>query len=170
MYCKLLKESVDEVQGLRNTEYTTTVDIEIDAYIPEKYIRSNNQRIDIYKKIAAVSTEEEAADITDELIDRYGEPARCVLNLIDVAVVKAMAHTAGITELSAKKETVSFKFIKDGIEPEAVVRLITQFPKEIKVSASAEPTLIYRLPENGRITDNIKFILQAFLSLKNDKE
>lgn len=77
MYCKLLKESVDEAQGIKIDDVQdVAIDINIDAYLPESYIRNHNQRIDIYKKIAAIETEDDKFEIEDELIDRFGDIPR----------------------------------------------------------------------------------------------
>lgn len=71
LYCKMLNEAVLELKGEGKIEdYETVVDIDVDAYIPATYIRSENQKLDIYKRIAAIETEEDLADMTDELIDR----------------------------------------------------------------------------------------------------
>ena len=84
MYCKLLKESVDEAQGIKIDDVQdVAIDINIDAYLPESYIRNHNQRIDIYKKIAAIETEDDKFEIEDELIDRFGDIPRAVQNIIE---------------------------------------------------------------------------------------
>lgn len=171
MYCKLLKESVDELQGVASkTEITTSVDFNVNAYIPERYIQNHNTRIDIYKKIATISSDTDLGDITDELIDRFGEPPRPVINLINIALIKSMANNVGITDINAKKTTVTLKFAPEAITPELCIELLTQFTGKITVSSSQIPTLIYRNDLPAKLFDNIKFVLQTIWDLKNRKK
>ena len=168
MYCKLLKESVDELQGiLTPQEITTSVDFDMDAYIPERYIQNHNTRIDIYKKISSISSDRDLSDITDELIDRFGEPPKPVINLVNIALIKSMANSVGITDINAKRTTVTLKFSPDAITPELCIELLTQFTGKITVSSSQIPTLIYRIDSEHKLFDNIKFVLQSIWDLKN---
>ena len=87
LYCKMLNEAVKELKGEKEEDqFTTTMDLNIDAFIPESYIKNEYQKLDIYKRIAAITTEEEMDDMTEELIDRFGdipkkvqEPGTCSL-------------------------------------------------------------------------------------------
>jgi transcription-repair coupling factor (superfamily II helicase) len=102
LYCKMLSEAVQEAKGIEVEEdFETVVDIPIDAYIPDKYIPNEFQKLDFYKKIAAIENEDDYSDIQDELLDRYGDLPRTVRNLMQVALMKAAAHRAGITEIKA---------------------------------------------------------------------
>ncbi len=169
MYCKILKESIDEIcNNPKEDDLVTTVDFNVDAFIPEKYIKSHNQRIEAYKKIASIEDETDASEITDELIDRYGEPSQSVLNLIEIAHIKAIANRAGIKDINAKRTTVNFKFADGRITPEAAVKLIGEFPHQITLSTAKEPTIIYRNTEPNRLFDNIKFVLHAIIRLNNE--
>ncbi len=104
LYCKLLNESVKELQGEMPPQdaFETTIDLDIDAFIPERYIQSEAQKLDVYKRIAAICTEEEQEDMLEELIDRFGEPPRSVQNLLSIARLRALAHDAWIVELAQK--------------------------------------------------------------------
>ena len=84
------------------------VDIQTDAHIPEKYISSLNQRIDLYRKIMNVTRDEDKFDLVDELIDRYGEPPKSVLGLIEVSLLRNTAAHLGITEISQKNAQMYF--------------------------------------------------------------
>ncbi len=169
MYCKILKESIDLVCNNKvEEELLTSVDFNVDAFIPESYIKSHNQRIDVYKKIAAITDETDVSEITDELIDRYGEPPKQVLNLIEIAYIKAVANSTGIVDINAKRTTVNFKFADGRITPEVAIRLIAEFPQKITLSTSREPTIIYRNTEPEKLFDNIKFVLQSIIRLKNE--
>ena len=73
LYCKMLNQAVNDLKGIKNEyDFETTVDMEVDAYIPATYIKSEYQKLDIYKRIAALETREELSDMRDELADRYG--------------------------------------------------------------------------------------------------
>ena len=104
LYCKLLNESVREIQGetLVTEDFETEIDLDIDAYIPERYIRNEMQKLDIYKRISGIQNEEEYDDMLEELMDRFGELPRAVQNLLIVARLKAQAHQCYVTELKQK--------------------------------------------------------------------
>ena len=84
------------------------MDIHIDAFIPESYISNQAQRVDCYRKIARIQTEEDSFDITDELIDRYGDPPKSVLGLIDVARLRNMASAVNIVEITQNGDLLKF--------------------------------------------------------------
>ena len=110
MYLKLLSQAVEEQRG-EAPEITSDeclIDIRIGAHIPESYIDNLTQRIDIYKKIAAIQTEDDALDVTDELIDRFGEPPEAVKGLIDVALIRNIAAQNSIYEISQRNESMVF--------------------------------------------------------------
>ncbi len=104
LYCKMLNEAVLEAKGIRKEkeEFETVVDVSMDAFIPDSYIPNEFQKLDIYKRIAGIETDEEYEEMVDELMDRFGEPPRCVLNLLAIANVKAAAHNAYITEIKQR--------------------------------------------------------------------
>ncbi len=117
MYLQLLGEAVREEQGEVDVhKEECLVDIRIDAYIPETYISNQAQRVDCYRKIARVQTDEDRLDITDELIDRYGEPPKSVLGLIDVARLRNMASAVDITEITQSGEMIKFFISKFDME------------------------------------------------------
>ena len=148
MYCKILKESIDEAKGITdNTVSDVSVDININAYIPESYIPSANQRIDMYKKIAAIETEEDSFEIKDELIDRYGEPPKTVLNIIAVAEVKIPARDAGCTEITEKARIITLTFAPDRLTPEIIFGLDKKYPSRVKVVSDERPSLRIKMPD-----------------------
>ncbi|MGM9624361.1 MAG: DEAD/DEAH box helicase, partial [Eubacteriales bacterium] len=109
LYIRLLNEAILEEKGTAVPEKTESViDISLDAYLPEKYVQSGAQRIDLYKKIAAVETEADKADIMDELCDRFGTPPKAAQNLVAIAYLRAMASRLHIRRIEAKQQTVFF--------------------------------------------------------------
>lgn len=169
MYCELLKESVNEAQGINVEEdITVSIDLDINAYIPDKYIKNHNQRIDIYKKIAAIQTEEDASEIDDELLDRYGDLPRAVTNLINIALIKSLAKNVGIYEINQVGTNIIFKFNSGEIDLSIISELVQKMPSKILFSAAEKPYITFRAAqiEKKKLPDNIKFILQTINELK----
>ncbi|MCR5707438.1 MAG: transcription-repair coupling factor [Ruminococcus sp.] len=109
MYLQLLSEAIAEEKGEQPEKVPEClVDIQIDAHIPEDYITSLNQRIDLYKKIMHVTRDEDRFDLIDELIDRYGEPPKSVVGLIEVSLLRNKAAHLGITEISQRNAQMYF--------------------------------------------------------------
>jgi len=110
MYIRLLNEAIAEQKGEAPppSPEDCLVDISIDAYIPESYIQSSSQRIDAYRKIASVNNSEDSRDVIDELIDRYGEPPKAVMGLINVALTRNRASLMHITEIVQRGDKVLF--------------------------------------------------------------
>lgn len=109
MYIQLLSEAIAEEKGEQPEKLSEClVDIQIDAHIPEKYISSLNQRIDIYRKIMLISEDTDKIDLIDELIDRYGDPPKSVIGLIDVSLLRNKAAKLGITEITQKNAAMQF--------------------------------------------------------------
>ena len=109
MYLKLLSEAIAEEKGdVPEKASDCVVDIQIDAHIPEEYIESMAQRIDAYKKIAVISTKEDSQDLIDEFIDRYGDPPKAILGLIEVSLIRNSAARLGITEISQRNGNLLF--------------------------------------------------------------
>jgi len=173
-YVKLLDEAVKELKGQTRIEETKEVFVEfkLDAYLDRVYIADEKARLDMYKTIAALETEEEAIDIRDELIDRYGNIPEAALNLIDIALVKNMAGKCGFDMIKQKGEMVILYFTDKNNLP--LVLLNELIPKEkgkLMFSAGKNPYLSYKVKGlNGReILDNIKILLQDILKLKSEQ-
>ncbi len=171
MYCKILKESVQDIKG--ETEITrepATLDIQVDAYIPERYIENVNHRIDMYKKISVIENQEEKEELLDELIDRFGNVPRSVMNLLEIALLKSEATELGISEIIAKENHITFKFDHSCFEPRFIMEMIKKFPREISTRPNAQdPVIIYKPKESKKVIGNIKFILHELFALKNEK-
>ena len=104
LYCKMLNDAVRRMKGeqLPDEEFETTIDLQIDAYIPAKYIPSEFQKLDMYKRIAGIENKEEYCDMQEELMDRFGDIPAAAENLLHVALLKAEAHEAKITQIVQK--------------------------------------------------------------------
>ncbi len=108
LYCKMLNEAVRTLKGeITEVEhFDTIVDFSIDAYIPNKYIRNDYMKLDIYKRITSIETEEELMDMQDELIDRFGDIPKPVQNLLQVAVIRSIAHQIYATEVKGDRKEI----------------------------------------------------------------
>ncbi len=108
MYLKLLDEAVLEEKGEKSHEPDCTADLNVTANVDKDYVSRGEERMDLYRRMAAIRNQEDADDLLDEIIDRYGEPPRGVLNLIDIALLRANARKAGITDIRQKAGDVMF--------------------------------------------------------------
>jgi len=156
MYLRLLSEAVNEKQGTpteRKTE-ECLVDIRIDAYIPERYIGNLSQRIDVYKKIACVRTEEDSMDMLDELIDRFGEPPKSVKGLIDVALLRNKAATLGFTEITQKGG--SLVFVPEKLDIELASTLAGALNGRVFVNAGTKPYISVEMTAGKNALDTMQ--------------
>ena len=170
MYCRLLEECVNELQGRPATEedWEPQLDFEADAYIPATYIRNHRHRLEFYKKIAAVANEEDSRDTADELIDRFGEYPACVGNLLLAAECKALAKQTGIAQITMRDNNILFYF-KNSFDPTLIAQLIGAYKGKILLSAGQKPYFSYRLTdaEKKTLLVSIKSLLQAYKDLHN---
>ncbi|MEG2350054.1 MAG: transcription-repair coupling factor [Hungatella sp.] len=146
LYCKLLNEAVQALRGQRpaNEDYATVVDCDIDAYIPVSYIKNEYQKLDIYKRISGIESEEEYMDMQDELMDRFGDIPRPVDNLLVVASLKAMAHRAYVTEVNVNRQEVRLTMYQHAkINVAGIPKLIEQYRGDLKFQMAEEPSLLY---------------------------
>ena len=133
LYCKMLNEAVRHLKGEGGEEgYNTTIDLNLDAYIPDSYIPNEYHKLDIYKRIAAIESEEDMEEMTEELIDRFGEFPKKVEMLLLVARLKALAHEAYVTQIEQKGDTYTFlMYEKAKVAPERIPELLLQFREEL---------------------------------------
>ena len=154
LYCKMLNEAVNDLKGIKNEySFETNVDLSVDAYIPSAYIKSEYQKLDIYKRIAAIESEEELSDMKDELVDRYGSLSTPAVNLLNIALIKSMAHKIGIMEMKGTIEdgpsgcykTVMKVYPKAEINTEAIPDFIDSFGGAMKLVSGSQPQFIWRV-------------------------
>ena len=146
MYLKLLDEAVLEERGEKPKEPECTADLNITANVDKEYVSSGEERMDLYRRMAAIRNQEDADDLLDEIIDRYGEPPKGVLNLIEVALLRANARKAGIKDI--KQKSTDVLFVLTALDFEAVSALCADKDYKARVqflAAAKEPTLRLRL-------------------------
>ena len=109
LYCKMLNTAVKTLKGQEvEASFATTLELDVDAYIPSTYIQNEGQKLDVYKRIACIESQEESDEMLDELIDRFGEPPKVVEKLLWIAVLKAHAHRLQLTEIVEKDSQIKF--------------------------------------------------------------
>jgi len=161
MYCELLAQSVTELTGeTPKEEWQPTVDINVEAYIPPAYIKNHTMRLDIYKKIASIESEEDALNTGDELLDRFGDMPKSVVSLLSVAEIKVLAKDATISEITVKDGKILCYF-KGDMQLEAIAGLVTEYGSKFFVSAGARPYMV--LKYDAKKTDNILQFVKKFL-------
>lgn len=150
LYCRILKESVDEATGAEvKEEAETSIDISVDAYIPERYISAAAQRIEMYKKISHIENEDDEFEVEDEMIDRFGDIPRAAQNVILVALLKAKARKAGISEISQKGDFLNITFIKADIP--VLIGLVKSEPHKYKLIPGDVPRLRIKLTDKEKV-------------------
>ncbi|MBQ6675757.1 MAG: transcription-repair coupling factor, partial [Ruminococcus sp.] len=150
MYLRLLSEAMASLKGeaMPHSPEDCLVDIAIDAYIPEKYIESLPQRIDAYRKIALVVTEEDSRDVVDELIDRFGDPPKSVMGLINIALMRNMASRLGIKEISQRGDSIFF-FV-DSPEVSQITALMKKYKSRVKFNDKQKPYISVTLTKHQK--------------------
>ncbi len=145
MYLKLLNEAVSLIKGeeppVENRE--CTVDMQMNAHIPEDYISSTSQRLEVYRKIADIRDYDDSCDVIDELIDRFGEPPAAVQGLIDIALLRSTAASLYITEV--KQQGQSILLYLDRIDMEKISKLIGAMKGKVLLNAGTSPYLSIKL-------------------------
>ena len=142
-----------EAKGMDVAEsFDTSIDIDIDAYIPMGYIPNEMQKLDIYKRIAGIETADESEEMLEELIDRFGDPPKSVENLLYIARVKSMAHHLYFTDIAQKGDTLRFTLYENAkINVAAIPEFTASFDKHVKFTMDAkEPYFTYFLKLNTR--------------------
>ena len=150
LYVKLLNEAILEEKGTPAPEkFEATVAIGVSAYIPEGYVTSAATRMEMYKKIAFVETESDRMDILDEFTDRFGDPPKPVVRLVDVALIKALLEKAKIRKVEAKDNRLTFYMEKPRLDIWSDV--FAAFPTMSMIGVGA-PLVVYRLHKGEEAT------------------
>lgn len=160
MYLRLLGEAVSEEKGEKASTYELEclVDVQVQAHIPESYIESLSQRLDIYRRISDIRTEDDASDVIDELIDRFGEPPSSVKGLIDVALIRNTAASLGIYEI--KQQNNALLLFQKKIDMKQIAALTSSMRGRVMVSAGAKPYLSVKMDKNVPPLDLLREVLQ----------
>ena len=157
MYMKLLNEAVLEERGIPIPQRAEcSADLAVAANIPDRYIPSSEQRMDIYRRIAQIRTEAEADDLLDELIDRYGDPPPGVNALIQVAILRGVAGNAGITDIVQKQGELRFTLKEFNMEKVSELYARPEYKGKLRVEAGSKPCLSLKIKSKKNVIDEAR--------------
>ena len=173
LYCKMLNEAVRQLKGGPEAEtFTTLIDLNVDAYIPEYYIKNEYQNLDIYKRIAAIESEEELEDMTEELIDRFGDIPKKVQQLLVIASLKSLAHSVYVTAIEQKGEEIRFTmYEKAKIDPSGIPKFLDSYKNDLIFRAEEPPYFLYcrkgrnKKSNTENVLDTVRRILEDLKKL-----
>lgn len=175
LYIKLLEEAIKAVKGevengktLKEPMEEIAVEIKIDGYIPDDYISDTNEKIDMYKKIASINTEEDYGDLVEELIDRFGDLPKSVQNIMDISIMKTLAGNFGFSKIREKSDKLFFEFNdKNLIDMKTISYLSKNFDGELSFDLSQKPSINLKFVGKD-LKEPIK-LLKVLNSLKVNK-
>jgi len=168
MYLKLLEEAVLEEKGEKpHAKAECPADLNVTANIPDTYVPSGQQRMDIYRRIALIRTEEDHDDMIAELIDRYGDPPLQVITLTSIAMLRSEAANAGITELSQNEGWLRLKLAEFNMEGVSKLYTMPEYTGRVKVLAGTSPAIALKLKGSAVVDEAVRFV-RAY-AVSNDK-
>lgn len=153
LYCKMLNEAVKSLKGIETPEqFDTTIELDMDAFIPPAYIPNEFQKLDIYKRITGIENQEESEEMLEELIDRFGEPPKSVENLLTIAQLKAKAHSCYYTEIKENNGKIKFTFYNQAkINPANIAGMAERYEGALQFIRDAKaPCFEYVAGHNTR--------------------
>ena len=162
-YCRLLDEVVKEEQGIKvDKEFEVQIDLNVTSYIPDSYISDSNQKIEIYQDIALCQNEKDIQDITDEIIDRFGDMPKQIENLLEISRIKQLAKKAFVNKISSKQSGTVFTFENEKFNGDKIIELIKIYGNNIKFSPGIKPmvTLKSNSKKEKDILNDVKDFLE----------
>lgn len=168
LYCKMLNEAVKNLKGIGTEEdFNTSVDLDVDAFIPPAYIVNEIQKLDIYKRIAGIENQVESDDMKEELLDRFGDIPVAVENLFRISMIRVAAHKLYITEIKGKNGELRFTFKQDAkIHAERIPKLLEMHEK---ISFNYKmASFLYRYKKCGMVEKDAQILLELTKTLLDD--
>jgi transcription-repair coupling factor (superfamily II helicase) len=163
MYLKLLDEAVLEERGEASAAPDCTADLNVTANIDPDYVSRGEERMDLYRRMAAIRNQEDAEDLLDEIVDRYGDPPKGVLNLIDIALLRARARDVSIKDIRQKASEVLFTLAELDLEAISKLCSATDYKQRVQFVASAkQPTIRLRLSSGVDSLKQCKVFVDRF--------
>ena len=169
LYCKMLNDAVARRKGVAGQlDFNTTVDLDVDAYIPNEYIVNETQKLDIYKRIAGIENRKEMEDMRDELLDRFGSIPESVENLLRISLIRVSAHKVYLTEIKGKNERILFTFTPNAkVNPEGIPALLNACGREMSFTAYGNPYFTYRYKKTGLVETDERLLLDKTEEILN---
>ncbi|WP_312833318.1 transcription-repair coupling factor [Sedimentibacter saalensis] len=169
LYVKFLERAVKELQGKMelDEDFETSIDLSVDGYIPSTYIENEEQKIEIYKKIAATSGKDDIYDITEEIIDRFGNPPKQVDNLLKISYIKSLCKKLHVKGITQSGNTVNIEMNSgNDLNQELIGYLIENYNAKIKFDVSKVPMIKYKLDSSEQM--KILEELERFFEILNN--
>lgn len=159
MYCRMMREAVAEIRGERvDRPAETSVEIGLNAHIPAAYISDDIQRIEIYKKIAAIDSTRNAKLLKEEIVDRYGAMPKPVGNLMLISLIKYFAARAGIVSVTRSGRAFTLKYPEDCvIDTDRLLHILKQHKPHAQLRAATPPFIVFK-PQKGAIDALLNFL------------
>ena len=153
LYCKMLSEAVKEAKGIHTMEdFETTIDLNMDAFIPDSYISNEYQKLDIYKRIAGIETQQDYDDMLEELLDRFGEMPKAVMNLLSIARLKALAHRCYVTEIKQIGRDMKITLYENAkLNPVGFPALMQKYRRGLQFKNEQEPKILFTPEGSGNV-------------------
>jgi transcription-repair coupling factor (superfamily II helicase) len=171
LYTRLLDEAIREISGDEKEEYIeTTIEIPINAYIPDNYIEDQVLKIEMYKKIASIENNEDKMDMEEEMTDRFGDIPKSLENLINIAYIKGLAKSVKITNIKLLGKDIMLQF-KDGkyIDVEALRKLNIKMNGIVSYGSNTQPVLRIKLGNgNNDVVRTLKDFMEEIISLHKE--
>ncbi len=179
LYCKMLNEAVLRLKGGKDVEeddFETVADIQIDAFIPDSYIKNEALKFDIYRRIAAVENKEEQEDMMEELIDRFGDPPTAVMNLLEITLLRGLAHSLYITEVKTRPDMITLTmYEKAKIRVEKIPELLEEMGGNMTFRHAEPAQFLCKLQGgrrrfSGNLLEITREVLETMCMLKEEEE
>lgn len=162
LYCKMLNEAVKTLRGMKKIEddFDTYVDMDVDAFIPPEYIVNEVQKLEIYKRIASLESASECDDMRKELKDRFGIVPKSVENLIQISLIRVMAHQRYVTEIKGKMGQITF-FMEPyaPVHVERLPKLMAKYKGVLEFSAKGTPNFVLKYKKYGLIEKEAELMI-----------
>ena len=166
MYLKLLDEAVLEERGEAPKMPDCTADLNVTANVDKDFVSRGEERMDLYRRMAAIRDQNDADDLLDEIVDRYGEPPKGVLNLIDIALLRANARKVGISDIKQKAGDVMFTLVNLNFEAITALCAEKDYKDRINLIASAkQPTLRLKLASGVDSLKQSKVFIDRYMKM-----
>lgn len=167
LYTKLLDSAIQDLKGQNEEVKDVEIEIDIDAYIPDSYISDSRQKIEMYKKLKKVDSEANIISLIDEFVDRFGDPPKTVMNLIELSRLNVIAKSLGIKNISESSAGYRVIFREDNkIDGDYIVNLLNEYPKKLKVRNSENPEIIIKNKKLSLLKKILKFLKRQVYSIE----
>lgn len=168
LYLKFLSQAIARLKGDEIQEKVeTSIDINIDGYIPESYIDNESEKIEIYKKIAVLESKEDYLDLSDELIDRFGDIPKPIINLMDISYIKSLASVNRIFNIVEEKKGVKLELIDNNISLDLLNILNQDYKNRVKFDLSSKPNIFYYTDKES--LSELKVFIEKINTFKEEK-